>query len=230
MTIGDISKKDPVEMSQPHNLRTSNELQDIHDETLPFPNFGEGGIISKKVIVANINGSDRILTPVSSPQRIGPSKVIISTKRKSPSIGNQAFTRQKTDLAAAAEKTYHDTICKWKFEDGRVCGKVFTKFWNLRMHMKTHQDVKPFSCNICGQAFRQKAHLQRHEGKHGVSDNEIQNRFQSKKIRQKKLSGNFDYLYVDDKTMSNNQRDNNEEEGSMIMEEKLSIVCNCCEV
>ena len=102
VTIGDISKKDPVEMSQPHNLRTINELQDIHDETLSFPNFGEGGIISKKVIVANINGSDRILTPVSSPQRIGPSQGIISTKRKYPSIGNQASTQQKTGLAAAA--------------------------------------------------------------------------------------------------------------------------------
>ena len=104
VTIGDISKKDPVEMSQPHNLRTINELQDIHDETLSFPNFGEGGIISKKVIVANINGSDRILNPVSSPQRIGPFQGI-STVRKSPSIGNLASTQQQTDLAASASSS-----------------------------------------------------------------------------------------------------------------------------
>ena len=116
LKINDTSRKDPVEMSQPHNLSNINEFQDIHEEILPFPNCGEGGIISKKVIVANINGSDRILTPVSSPQRIASSHDIICTKR------NQASTQQKTDLAAAAsssaaEKTYHETICKWEFED-----------------------------------------------------------------------------------------------------------------
>ena len=99
MTIDDTSRKDPVEMSQPRNLSNINEFQDIYDEILPFPNCGEGGIISKKVIVANINGSGRNLTPVSSPQRIAPSQGIICTKR------NQASTQQKTDLAAAASSS-----------------------------------------------------------------------------------------------------------------------------
>ena len=50
----------------------------------------------------------------------------------------------------------------------QVCGKVFTKTYNLTVHMRMHQDIRPFPCTICEQTFRQKAHLQRHEATHGI--------------------------------------------------------------
>lgn len=34
--------------------------------------------------------------------------------------------------------------------------------------MRMHEDVRPFSCSLCDQTFRQKAHLQRHETTHGL--------------------------------------------------------------
>ena len=49
-----------------------------------------------------------------------------------------------------------------------MCGKVFTKTYNLTVHMRMHQDIRPFPCSICEQTFRQKAHLQRHEATHGI--------------------------------------------------------------
>jgi len=36
------------------------------------------------------------------------------------------------------------------------------------VHMRMHEDVRPFSCSLCDQTFRQKAHLQRHETTHGL--------------------------------------------------------------
>merc|ERR1719411_2083870 len=52
--------------------------------------------------------------------------------------------------------------------DGEVCGKTFAKSYNLVVHMRMHEDVRPFGCSFCDQTFRQKAHLQRHETTHGV--------------------------------------------------------------
>merc|ERR1719188_2274299 len=65
-------------------------------------------------------------------------------------------------------KTSDNKTCRWKFENGQICGKVFTKTYNLTVHMRMHQDIRPFPCTICEQTFRQKAHLQRHEATHGI--------------------------------------------------------------
>ena len=54
------------------------------------------------------------------------------------------------------------------FENGEVCAKTFSKSYNLVVHMRMHEDVRPFCCGLCDQTFRQKAHLQRHETTHGI--------------------------------------------------------------
>merc|ERR1712226_271135 len=58
--------------------------------------------------------------------------------------------------------------CNWVFENGEICGKTFSKSYNLVVHMRMHEDVRPFCCGLCDQTFRQKAHLQRHETTHGI--------------------------------------------------------------
>jgi len=58
--------------------------------------------------------------------------------------------------------------CNWIFENGQVCGKTFSKSYNLVVHMRMHEDIRPFACTLCDQTFRQKAHLQRHETTHGI--------------------------------------------------------------
>jgi len=58
--------------------------------------------------------------------------------------------------------------CNWVFENGQVCGKTFSKSYNLVVHMRMHEDIRPFACTLCDQTFRQKAHLQRHETTHGI--------------------------------------------------------------
>ena len=53
--------------------------------------------------------------------------------------------------------------CKFRFENGNLCGKIFTRNFNLKRHMEIHLENRPFQCNICNQSFRQKAHLHRHK-------------------------------------------------------------------
>eukprot|EP00095_Tigriopus_kingsejongensis_P004997 maker-scaffold733_size105121-snap-gene-0.19 protein:Tk04997 transcript:maker-scaffold733_size105121-snap-gene-0.19-mRNA-1 annotation:"hypothetical protein KGM_19023" len=67
-----------------------------------------------------------------------------------------------------ARQVGNNKTCTWLFENGETCGKTFSKSYNLVVHMRMHEDVRPFQCSMCDQTFRQKAHLQRHETTHGI--------------------------------------------------------------
>merc|ERR1711988_733908 len=79
--------------------------------------------------------------------------------------------------------------CNWVFENGQVCGKTFSKSYNLVVHMRMHEDIRPFACTLCDQTFRQKAHLQRHETTHGIQNKNIYRQPAGSKKKKKKSSG-----------------------------------------
>lgn len=47
-----------------------------------------------------------------------------------------------------------------------LCPKRFTRAYNLRSHLHTHTDERPFVCTICGKAFARQFERKRHEGLH----------------------------------------------------------------
>jgi len=47
------------------------------------------------------------------------------------------------------------------------CPKRFTRAFNLRNHMRTHSNSRPFACKVCGKVFPRSNELRRHEAIHG---------------------------------------------------------------
>lgn len=110
-----------------------------------------------------------------------------SSRHSSPSRGRSGSAGQggrgRTSSNASDQRDYILNLAEPErspsngAKDGRIqkhpatfqctlCPKKFTRAYNLRSHLRTHTDERPFVCTVCGKAFARQHDRKRHEGLH----------------------------------------------------------------
>ncbi|KAI1007054.1 C2H2 finger domain transcription factor [Podosphaera aphanis] len=111
--------------------------------------------------------SNRSLSPNDDPGTISPSRI---RRQSTPSMPNRDYILSLADPEyQATTETGNPRRVKKQYPATYQCSrctKKFTRAYNLRSHLRTHTDERPFTCSVCNKAFARQHDRKRHEDLH----------------------------------------------------------------
>ena len=123
----------------------------------PPPPPGYGGLLPGGPSGLTHHRLQKPLSTFSPPSFGGESTVPSSTESAASAKKRRALARSFIKMSIVSEGTKDRPMHRCT-----ICNRPFLNKSNIKVHLRTHTGEKPFKCETCGKAFRQKAHLLKH--------------------------------------------------------------------